>query len=54
MKRLFLWLVNELNIVGDISEANMYGTGDFSSVTVKIAGIKYTINVRKEDANGND
>lgn len=54
MKDLFLGLIDSLNNVGDIKEANLYRRGDFSSIVVKVDKQIYKFTISKEESDGND
>ena len=54
MKEMFMKLLVELRYYGDITAANMYIGGKFSSFTVETKDGTYTVNIAKEDKKNED
>lgn len=52
MKELFLLLLNSLKNEGNILEANLYRSGNYSSVTVETENGKFSITVAREKEDG--
>jgi hypothetical protein len=54
MKEIFMALLLDLKHFGDITAANMYIGGKFSSFTVETKDGTYTVNIAKEDKKNED
>ena len=54
MKEIFMALLLDLKHFGDITAANMYIGGNFSSFTVETKDGTYTVNIAKEDKKNED
>lgn len=49
MKELFMELLLDLRMKGNITEANLYQSGTYSSFTVETKSGKYKISISKKD-----
>ena len=53
MKDLFMCLLLNLKVHGDITEANMYKGGEFSQLEISTDSGKYRISITKREENKN-
>lgn len=54
MKKLFMNLLAELRLFGEITAANLYRNGNFLSIEVEKEDGIYTLTVTKEEKNEGD
>ena len=51
MKKIFMRLLDVFDLMGNITEALMYSTGDFSRIKVETEQGNYSITISKETEN---